>query len=299
MESIDYNANSVTDDDYLTLGSNYNPMNGGVSASNYDNSVDTDSNGRPDWIDDDSTDQFPNFLDPLHALYADSDGDGLVDIFDEDNNNSTPFTGTLIPGTVLLYPSDYNNLIDPQSDWRDVNTHTYLPLVWLSFDAKKQSETSALLMWETASEINNEQFILQKSIDGLTFSTIGTVAGHGTTDQNHKYEFTDADLHKGNSFYRLIQTDYNGVQETSEIRIIRNVSKQASSVYPNPTREMLTLTNLSEASQVTVLDITGTDVTPYYTNPSKLDLIGFTPGTYILKVSDGKHIEIHRVVLIK
>lgn len=299
LEAVDYNANATCLDDYVLMASTYAPVNGGVAASNYDNSLDADFDGIPNWLDDDVVDNFPNFLDPAHSLYADSDNDGLVDLLDSDNNAAVPFAGVLIPGTIVPYPSDYNNIVDPQSDWRDVNTHVYLPVEWLDFDVVKISESSGLLEWSTASEKNNEKFIVQKSKDGVSFENIGEVLGNGTRSQVSTYDFVDYNLSAGVWYYRVVQVDYNGDKDESEIKVLAVGVETDILAYPNPSKGKVMLSNVPADAQITVIDMNGVDATPASVNLYSLDLSGLRAGTYAIHVASNMGNSVKRISLVK
>ncbi len=303
VEAVDYNLNAQSQDDYETMASNYSPQNGGVAASNYDNSADSDADGIPNWLDMDVIGNFPNFLNPSHTLYADSDNDGLVDLLDSDQNNSTPFSGTLIPGTILPYPSDYNDITDPQSDWRDINTHIYLPVEWLKFEVVKIGPTNALLSWSTASEKNSDRFEIYKSIDGISYDLIGEVAGNGTTAELSSYSFLDPNLGEGISYYQLKQIDYNSDFEYSEIRHLVNTSGQEVIIYPNPMKDVTRLINVQKGTEIQIYELSGLDVTSSanvrnYGSEVELDMSAFKSGTYLVKMQNGDNQTVKRISLV-
>jgi len=65
--------------------------------------------------------------------------------------------------------------------------------------------------WTTASEVNNNYFTVQRSDDGFSYRDVGIVAGSGTTSQMHSYSFVDTEPTWGATYYRLKQTDNNGM----------------------------------------------------------------------------------------
>ena len=91
------------------------------------------------------------------------------------------------------------------------------------------------LKWETASEIENSHFVVEHSVDGVVFSSVGTVSGNGTTLENHYYTFEHRAEKKLN-YYRLKQFDFDGTVTVSDIVVIE--SKQAGvKLYPNPSKK--------------------------------------------------------------
>lgn len=91
------------------------------------------------------------------------------------------------------------------------------------------------LYWETASELNNDYFTLEKSRNGKDFETLGTIAGNGTVNTLSNYSFTDDHPYLGMSFYRLSQTDYDGTTEVFPmISVVFSPNSDDFIVSPNP-----------------------------------------------------------------
>jgi hypothetical protein len=88
-----------------------------------------------------------------------------------------------------------------------------LPVELIQFSALKQTD-GVLLNWTTASEINNDYFDIERSINGIDFEQIGRLAGSGTTSEIRKYSFTDRET-RSSSYYRLKQVDFDGAFEFS------------------------------------------------------------------------------------
>ncbi len=97
-----------------------------------------------------------------------------------------------------------------------------LPVELTSFNASIKN-TDVVLNWETATEINNYGFEIEKRVDNsvseqndLHWQKIGFVRGHGNSNSPKVYNFTDKNLIGGTKFnYRLKQIDINGNFEYS------------------------------------------------------------------------------------
>ncbi len=115
-------------------------------------------------------------------------------------------------------------------------TDTALPVELITFEGAEEKGTIALY-WATASEINNDYFEVQRSRDGVTFETIGTVSGHGTTNKIKEYQFSDTNPGLGDNFYRLKQVDFDGAFEYHETILVSNsyvLYTLDAAIYPNP-----------------------------------------------------------------
>lgn len=115
-----------------------------------------------------------------------------------------------------------------------------LPVELVNFDAKAHTNNSALLSWNTASELDNDYFTIERSRDGIAYEGIGKVYGAGTTDRAQSYYFVDEQPLQGLNYYRLKQTDFDSQYSYSEVRtLIFDNKDRAPSVYPNPADEVL------------------------------------------------------------
>ena len=102
-----------------------------------------------------------------------------------------------------------------------------------------EDNCSILLEWITASEKNNELFVILKSTDNITFTVIGRVEGNGTTNQTNVYHHKDENL-SGTNYYRIDQYDYDGTKTSSQVLVKvvdcgnNNTTTGIDAIYPNP-----------------------------------------------------------------
>lgn len=100
----------------------------------------------------------------------------------------------------------------------------------------------AQLRWNTFSEVNNKEFIISRSNDGILFSELDRVEGNGTINSIKNYTYNDDNPLKGTSYYRLQQVDLNGEITTLKEAVLRfNVSDMALNVYPNPSSGLINI----------------------------------------------------------
>ena len=165
-----------------------------------------------------------------------------------------------------------------------------LPVQLISFTAHNENNKN-ILNWNTASEINNDHFEVERSTDGKIWNAIGDVQGHGTTNIEESYSFIDASANtlSGNVvYYRLKQVDYNGKFEYSDIRKISTVkSDNFIKVFPNPATNMLNISfSENNTRSISIYSMNGVCV---YTSTNenlqkRIDISSFASGMYILKV---------------
>lgn len=130
----------------------------------------------------------------------------------------------------------------------DCATSAPAPIELISFNIQIQDKI-AHLIWESASEINNEGFNIEHSLDNRTWETIGFVAGEGTTFEKQNYSFNHNEPARGVNFYRLKQMDYDGNFEYSNVISIdlANGGHQLT-ISPNPTSTGQFTINFSDSN---------------------------------------------------
>src|SRR5690606_40915102 len=91
-----------------------------------------------------------------------------------------------------------------------------LPVELISFSASFV-KNYIQLNWVTASELNNLGFEIQKSSDKINWESIGFVEGKGNSASLNRYEYIDYNYNQEYKYYRLKQTDMNGIFTLSSI----------------------------------------------------------------------------------
>ncbi|MBK9637829.1 MAG: T9SS type A sorting domain-containing protein [Bacteroidetes bacterium] len=141
-----------------------------------------------------------------------------------------------------------------------------LPVEYFSFDAKAKSNHVEVI-WSTASEVNSDYFIVEKSTNGTSFNPIGKVNAAGHSTALLTYLFNDAFPSQGNNYYRLKQVDRNGTFEYSQVRVV-NFKKSAMNVYPNPVTSRIISVSMDNSEdenlEARLMDLNGKIVA--YTN---------------------------------
>ncbi len=174
-----------------------------------------------------------------------------------------------------------------------VNTgacNTLLPVVLEDFKATEQYNT-CLLSWQTNIASNDIRFEIQRSIDGIGFTTLTTL--QATSNDKGNYHVTDNKPAKGVNYYRLEIVDkYGAVTYSKVVSVQLTIDNYKLSIIPNPARDVVTVMGNNIAS-VQVIDNIGRVVKVVNlkdaTNPT-LSVSGLQAGFYHLHIqtSDGK-----------
>jgi len=114
-----------------------------------------------------------------------------------------------------------------------------LPVELISFSAVPVNNKVVLLEWKTATEINNNYFLVEKSTNAIDYEVVTSVASkaiNGNSSTILNYDAIDSSPYSGASYYRLKQIDFNGDYKYSDVVTV-NLNENAElvfDVYPNP-----------------------------------------------------------------
>ena len=98
-----------------------------------------------------------------------------------------------------------------------------LPVEMLEFTASLQDE-GTMVKWSTASENNSQKFDLYKSLDGTTWGLLDEIPAGGFSNSELTYKYFDTRIESGYSYYKLIQIDIDGEEDTyGPVYVYRNV----------------------------------------------------------------------------
>ncbi len=168
------------------------------------------------------------------------------------------------------------------------NYESPLPIELVSFSHKK-TNTEIVLNWSTSAESNNKEFKLYRSLNGIDFNIIGTVAGAGNSSQLRNYTFTDSQPIIGTSYYKLTQIDRdNTVKLEKIIPVSFQLSADQVVVYPNPVLSQLYIkTNNLRFNKAIISDVSGKIMGVYNitSNDETLNLTNLPKGLYFLNLT--------------
>lgn len=177
-----------------------------------------------------------------------------------------------------------NNVYKPF--WTLVGNSDPLPLTLISFTAKPMNDKRAMIEWVTATEVNNDFFTLERSANGTDFEPIGIIDGAGNSSSTLTYYFIDESPLPGLSYYRLMQTDFDGKTSYSEMRPVRFEDGKTTpfSVFPNPSNGQFNIMFDEENApeDISVYDMSGKLVRLIKSSQTN----GFAPGLISVDCSD-------------
>tara|TARA_Y100000589_G_scaffold130416_1_gene124081 strand:+ start:20999 stop:22429 length:1431 start_codon:yes stop_codon:yes gene_type:complete len=172
-----------------------------------------------------------------------------------------------------------------------------LPIELLSFNAQFDPNKKVVdLSWTTLTEINNDYFTIERTLDGENYEVIAIVDGSGTINYVKDYGTVDKEPYLNTvSYYRLKQTDYDGKTTESALVAVSTKIIDEVVVLPNPVSNNATLNVTSHISQnitVKMYDMTGKLVFNHSVglqegqNQIPLSLQNLSKGIYMLMIKD-------------
>ena len=163
-----------------------------------------------------------------------------------------------------------------------------LPLHLLSFSCRPKAGSN-LLQWQTTAEINTEAFEVERSMDGLHFSSIGTIASSNSSGTND-YAYTDNFLSLSLYFYRLKMIDQDGSFSYSKIIRTASGSTVTPNVFPNPVTKNVSISGLDVTGHVEITTLLGVPLKRLAVTASTqtINLSPYPAGIYVLKYVTGK-----------
>lgn len=167
---------------------------------------------------------------------------------------------------------------------------TPLPIELTYFKASATESNQVLLSWETASEISNDFFTIERSRDLRQWELVSTMQGAGNSSTAISYSAIDRSPLEGTSYYRLKQTDYDGSFSYSPSRAVNILPASALIMFPNPAKDELTIQGRGlEHLQLQVYDTHGNEVTGLVkfikasSSEIRLDISMMKSGLYIVR----------------
>jgi hypothetical protein len=218
-----------------------------------------------------------------------------------------------INGAYLAWAGTFNGEQDVYYSYISDTTGN-VPVELLSFSFSIL-ENDVTLNWETASELNNHGFEVERSFNNTAWTTIGFKEGKGTTTEPQSYSFFDENLYSGNYQYRLKQVDFNGSFKYSKIVEVEitPTTFALQQNYPNPFNPITSIQYAVGSRQfvsLKVYDILGNEVATLVNEvkPAGQYKVEFNPGSsiknpasgiYFYQLNSGDYNQTKKMVLMK
>jgi hypothetical protein len=164
-----------------------------------------------------------------------------------------------------------------------------LPVEWLSFDVRPVSESDVQLNWITATEINNDYFVVEHTSNDEDFKQLTTIAGNGNSSTLNFYEWLHKDAPAGDNYYRLKQVDFNGDFEYSPVKTVKIVGQGVQvNAFASGDWLMVNLSEPVQKTQIQIFDLTGRILVNSETsngNRFEIPIHNLSRGVYVVQVN--------------
>jgi hypothetical protein len=192
-----------------------------------------------------------------------------------------------------------------------------LPVELTSFTANVNNG-KVILSWETATEVNNYGFEIQKlevrskKLEE-NWEKVGFVEGSGNSNSPKEYSFVDELAQNGKYSYRLKQIDFDGKFEYSDVVEVEvNVLPTEFSLsqnYPNPFNPSTSIEYTvvsSEYVSLKVYDVLGNEVVTLVNEKKEagkyrvnFNASSLSSGVYFYKIQAGSFNQVRKMMLLR
>jgi hypothetical protein len=185
-----------------------------------------------------------------------------------------------------------------------------LPVTMIYLEANPINNIYIQVRWATATEINNDGFKVERSVDGQTWTQIGWVEGHDNSTVRNDYSYDDRDVTPGvRYYYRLKQMDNDGQFEYTDVVsaiITGKITFEVKDFVPNPAANTTTLKITAVLEQKITVDfydvlgrkvLSGDHTLVKGDNKIEFDISRFASGTYTAVVTSNNEVYAKKLVV--
>lgn len=231
--------------------------------------------------------------------------------------NSGFATGEVGSGANVIIVSDSTNdgdstMIDPNMNGNPNNAgentptifaYRVLPVRFINVSASLVNSKTSQVNWQVATPMENAaRFEVEFSSNARIWQRLGTLP---VTDYNKSnWQFTHAEIPTGALYYRIKQTDKDGMVSYSRVVLLNNKTKMGGYVvYPNPANNFIAISaGGSAGSKKTIIQLYGIAgkllmSKPLVSSAEEINVAAYPDGSYLLKIAGENESETYKVVV--
>ncbi len=187
-----------------------------------------------------------------------------------------------------------------------------VPVELTSFTGNVNNLGQVVLNWQTATELNNQGFEIERRTESSEFRTIAFVEGAGTVTETRNYSYIDKTADQGINYYRLKQVDFDGTfaySDEVEVDAAGPLSFNLDQNYPNPFNPTTNIKfSVPESGNVklSVYNLVGEEVAVLVNGFSQagtfevtFDASNLSTGVYLYKLQSANSVQTKKMMLLK
>ena len=195
-------------------------------------------------------------------------------------------------GTLGFHAGNY--LQGFQGGINDLSFSQVVPVTWSSFDLDRIDENVSI-SWETAAEVGNSGFFIQRSMDLNKWEDIGFLKSKDR--EGSSYQFIDRESLPGVLYYRLRQVDLDGSENFSVVKSIEIGSKRVAeeiTLSPNPAKDFIRIENVDQKGwkRIKILNmnyqVVLDEIWKEDQSISEINISDYSPGHYVVMIKHKK-----------
>ncbi len=247
----------------------------------------------------------------LSSAVLNFNGNDAIVLANINSKGNVDVMGTIGSGTTfaenktLRRNGDVENPSDTyiSSQWTEYSTDVVsglgnpgpLPIELANFYAKKEQNTTKLF-WQTFSETNNSEFVLEKSNTIDNFIEFGRIKGAGNSNSILSYSFTDYTENDLKAYYRLKQIDYDGSFTFSNI-ITTSQTKNTTSIYIED-ENIRIIGNIDNSipANIIIYNANGQIVKEVKSSIDNINISNLSSGLYLLKIESNSIFKVYKFI---
>jgi hypothetical protein len=217
------------------------------------------------------------------------------------NSTEADYANGSVNGTTVTATGAGFTSFSPFGITSDAALLNYLPNYIYDFTAQATNDKMVQLNWKSNLENNITHFIIEKSIDGSRFESIGTIP----TNNSLNYAYLDQNPFKGTNFYRVIAVSSNLNKYYTSTKKVKLNGINLQRLYPNPTSNATVLelkVDKHTNATYSILNISGQIIQNQKiefttgVNNLKIDLSKLDKGIYFIKIQSETETIIEKII---
>ncbi len=158
-----------------------------------------------------------------------------------------------------------------------------LPVKWLNAKANRMDK-DVKISWAVASETNNDEFIIERSMDAKNWFVVADIPGKGTTNQLASYEYTDRGM-KAACYYRIKQVDFDGKHSYSTKLFVQPYNEVSTNVIVYNSESHVIKSEDGPIENISIYSQNGLLVMEKAVGSNTIQLPGLPSGIYFVKAT--------------